>query len=49
LPSASSYIGPKNGHYRYSYRGLSPHQFMPMSGVHSAFQPTANAAAEFVR
>jgi hypothetical protein len=32
LPSASSYICP-NGHYRYSYRGLSPHQFMPMSGV----------------
>jgi hypothetical protein len=21
---------------RYSYRGLSPHQFMPMSGVHKA-------------
>ena len=32
LPSASSYIAPK-GHYRYSYRGLSPHQFMPMPGV----------------
>jgi hypothetical protein len=32
LPSASSYIEPK-GHYRYSYRGLSPHQFMPMPGV----------------
>ena len=33
LPTASSYIRPK-GHYRYSYRGLSPHQFMPMPGVH---------------
>ena len=32
LPSASSYIGPK-GHLRYSYRGLAPHKFMPMSGV----------------
>ena len=36
LPSASSYSDPKDGHYRYSYRGPSPHQFMPMSGVHSA-------------
>jgi hypothetical protein len=32
LPSASSYY-PYCGH-RYSYRGLSPHQFMPMPGVH---------------
>ena len=40
LPSASSYICPTIGHYRYSYRGLSPHKFMPMSGVHKALQPT---------
>ena len=33
LPSASSYIRPYRGHYRYSYRGLPPHQFMPMPGV----------------
>lgn len=36
LPSASSYpdcIGS-------SHRGLSPHQFMPMSGVHKRLQPT---------
>jgi hypothetical protein len=26
------------GHYRYSYRGLSPHRFMPMSGVHNRFE-----------
>ncbi|AGA33965.1 hypothetical protein TVNIR_2322 [Thioalkalivibrio nitratireducens DSM 14787] len=38
LPSASSYIRPHFGHYRYSYRGLSPHQFMPMSGVHNRFE-----------
>ncbi len=37
LPSASSFIGPK-GHYRYSYRGLSPHQFMPMLGIHEALE-----------
>jgi hypothetical protein len=27
-------IGPKGGHFRYSHRGLSPHQIMPMSGAH---------------
>ncbi|MGH8653673.1 MAG: hypothetical protein ACREYE_16560, partial [Gammaproteobacteria bacterium] len=40
LPSASSYSRPQRGHYRYSYRGLSPHKFMPMPGVHKALQPT---------
>jgi len=40
LPSASRYSGPDCGHYRYSYRGLSPHQFMPMSGVHNSLVPT---------
>ena len=34
LPSASSYSLPNHGNYRYCYRGLSPHQFMPLSGVH---------------
>ncbi len=34
LASASSYIGLNSRHYRCSYRGLSPHQFMPISGVH---------------
>ena len=34
LPSASSYRIPNHGKVRYSYRGLSPHQFMPMPGVH---------------
>ncbi len=24
----------------FSYRGLAPHQFMPMLGVHNARQPT---------
>jgi hypothetical protein len=38
LPSASGYIGPNEGPFRYSHRGLSPHQFMPMSGVHIAMQ-----------
>jgi len=37
LPSASSYY-PRRGH-RYSYRGLSPHQFTPMPGVHKTLQP----------
>jgi hypothetical protein len=40
LPSASSCICPE-GQTRYSYRGLSPHQFMPMSGVHKALHLTA--------
>ena len=44
LPSASSYIRP-HGRYRYSYRGLSPHQFMPMSGVHKAMQTDGRCAA----
>ncbi len=44
LPSASSYICPE-GHYRYSYRGLSPHKSMPMSGVHKALQRTFDRAA----
>jgi len=38
LPSASGYICPA-GHYRDSHRGLAPHQFMPMSGVHNSFKP----------
>ena len=29
-------------HFKYSYRGLSPHQIMPMSGVHYALN--ANTA-----
>jgi hypothetical protein len=50
LPSASSYICPTIGHYRYSYRGLSPHKFMPMSGVHKGIQPTPkNGAADSSR
>ena len=42
LPSASSYFffRPQGGHYRYSYRGLAPHQFMPMPGVHKALVRT---------
>ena len=39
LPSASSYpesIGS-------SYRGLSPHKLMPMSGVHQQFEPTRSS------
>jgi hypothetical protein len=40
LPSASGYSRPQRGHYRYSHRGLSPHQFMPMSGVHIQMEPT---------
>ncbi|MGH8608668.1 MAG: hypothetical protein ACREX9_15015, partial [Gammaproteobacteria bacterium] len=49
LPSASSYICPTFGHYRYSYRGLSPHQFVPMSGVHQAFHPTSLPPLRAVR
>jgi hypothetical protein len=47
LPSASSAIYPTIGHYRYSYRGLSTHKFMPMSGVHHALQPTPWIAIAF--
>lgn len=45
LPSASGFIWPKD-HFRDSHRGLPPHKFMPMSGVHPQFQPTPNGAAE---
>lgn len=45
LPSASSSIGPK-GHYRYSYRGLSPHQFMPMPDVHDKFDGLLSTATQ---
>ena len=41
LPSASSYLRPLRGHLRYSYRGLSPHQFTPMPGVHECVNLTA--------
>jgi hypothetical protein len=43
LPSASSYY-PHCGH-RYSYRGLSPHKFTPVPGVHNGMQRTALRAA----
>jgi len=46
LPSASSYIRPHRGHFRYSCRGLPPHQFMPMSGVHKRVE---NDAAQIAR
>jgi len=38
LPSASSYAHPHRGLHRYSYRGLAPHQFMHMLGVHKAIK-----------
>jgi hypothetical protein len=38
LPSASSYY-PHCGH-RYSYRGLSPHKFTPVLGVHNRMHLT---------
>ena len=50
LPSASRDIRPHRGLHRCSYRGLPPHQFMPMPGVHKSlvltcvtlrFTPTA--------
>jgi hypothetical protein len=40
LPSASSYPESIS-----SYRGLSPHKLMPMSGVHRAMQRTRGTAA----
>ena len=43
LPSASGY----NCHmdsFKYSHRGLSPHQFMPMSGVHKQIKLTLKPA-----
>ncbi|MGR9107747.1 MAG: hypothetical protein ACU843_12520, partial [Gammaproteobacteria bacterium] len=42
LPSASSYYCIMMKQFRDSYRGLPPHQFMPMPGVHKSLQPTAN-------
>ena len=48
LPSASSYIGPHREHYRYSYRGLSPHQFMPMPGVHNHIHSDRKMRCSFV-
>lgn len=43
LPSASSYHHLMKNHQsqcRLSYRGLAPHKFMPMLGVHKQMQPT---------
>ena len=40
LPSASGFICPI-GHSKNSHRGLSPHKFMPMSGVHPSLQGTS--------
>ena len=40
LPSASSYHRP-GGQCWYSYRGFSPHQFMPMPGVHKRMDSDA--------
>jgi hypothetical protein len=34
--------------YRFSYRGLSPHKFTPMPGVHEGIQRTADHAGESV-
>ena len=31
----------------FSYRGFSPHQFMPMLGVHTVPHPTKNRFAVF--
>ena len=48
LPSASGYIRPHKDYSRNSHRGLPPHKFMPMSGVHKRFErdtPTAGFAA----
>ena len=44
LPSAS---GDPFQHrkVRNSHRGLTPHQFMPMSGVHNALKPTVTPSA----
>jgi hypothetical protein len=39
LPSASGFICPI-GHSRDSHRGLPPHKFMPMSGVHPSMHRT---------
>jgi hypothetical protein len=47
LPSASSCICPTIGHYRYSYRRLSPHKFMPMSGVHHWVKLTPKSSATY--
>ena len=47
LPSASRYRIPNHGKVRYSYRGLSPHQFMPMPGVHNMLQRIPNTARLF--
>lgn len=46
LPSASRY----HRHYaqcRYAYRGLSPHQFMPMLGVHQRVNGTHRFAVQY--
>jgi hypothetical protein len=45
LPSASSCMCPTIRHYRYSYRGLSPHKFMSMSGVHEPMKLTVACGA----
>ena len=41
LPSASSYTRLNIKQARFSYRGLSPHKFMPMLGVHKCVKSDA--------
>jgi hypothetical protein len=40
LPSASILINMFNILTGFTYRGLSPHKFTPVPGVHKQFQPT---------
>jgi hypothetical protein len=42
LPSASTCANVQNTLTGFTYRGLSPHKFTPMPGVHKKMQRTAN-------
>ncbi|MEW6585582.1 MAG: hypothetical protein AB1442_08215, partial [Nitrospirota bacterium] len=46
LPSARTFVSIHYyEHHRFSYRGLSPHKFTPMPGVHNLFQRSAKTRA----
>jgi hypothetical protein len=50
LPSARTSVSiHQYEHYRFSYRGLSPHKFTPMPGVHNWLDQMANKLGGFLK
>ena len=48
LPSARTFGSIHlHEHYRFSYRGLTPHKLTPMPGVHKRVEASVNSLASF--